>query len=181
MSARNLSPAEPSFSPFKVAELATHGLQWVEDQSTSPEAARLPDPPAKYTLGDLIQDLRRFDLRYRECLRAAEQNGPIAGNYDRIQAAAEATEWCRHLMRIPGISRLREICNRSGEELSIETIRRFRGQICKSEAVTLTQADNMTVNTVAVYLEVVATRLEDFARFLEQTRDALGRPDCPPG
>src|SRR5262245_18869512 len=109
-------------------------------------------PQPKYTLGRLLAEVE-------SCSRAAESQRRLAENYQtqfggafavRDFAQAAANEFRPDSESMPGINRLIAICNdRWGEGITPNTVRRLRGAVCRALALTVIEADGLTLDEVA--------------------------------
>ncbi len=88
-------------SPFTVPSMEEQGFEWAE--VTPP-----PTPQASYTLGQLVEDLRRFAEDYHRAADRIREENPITAKHSRIQLAAHVSGARACLLAIPGFTELRE-------------------------------------------------------------------------
>ena len=87
-------------SPFTVPSMEEQGFRWAE-------AKPPPTPPANYTLGQLVEDLRRFGEDYHGAADRIREENPMLAKQSRIQLGANVSGARACLLAIPGFSELR--------------------------------------------------------------------------
>ena len=90
-------------SPFAVQSMEELGFQWAEDVP-----AHSPTPPDKYTLGQLVEALRRFGEDYHRTADQIREENPITAKHPQIQLGAYVSGARAFLLAIPGFAELRE-------------------------------------------------------------------------
>src|SRR5262249_53422745 len=99
------------------------GVKWAE--ATLP-----PTPPASYTLGQLVEDLRRFGEYYHGVADEIREENPITAKHSRIQLGAHVSGARAYLLAIHGFTELREwVRSEWGEEISFAAGRRIVGTL----------------------------------------------------
>jgi hypothetical protein len=118
-SAKTANRERATCSPFTVPAMEEQGFEWAE--ATPP-----PAPPASYTLGQLVEDLRRFGEDYHRAAHQIRDENPITGKHSRIQLGAHVSGARARLLAIPGFTELREWARSEwGEEICFATGRRI--------------------------------------------------------
>ena len=106
-------------SPFTVPSMEEQGFQWAEE-------VPLPTPPENFTLGQLVEDLRRFGEDYHRAADQIREENPITAKHSRIQLGAHVSGARACLLAVPGFADLREwVRSEWGEEISFATGRRI--------------------------------------------------------
>jgi hypothetical protein len=107
-------------SPFSVPSMEEQGFQWAEETPTP------APPPENYTLGQLVEDLRRFGESYCQAAEQIQEQHPIIQKHSRIQLGALVSHARDSLQRIPGFEELREQARSLwDEEISLVAGRRI--------------------------------------------------------
>jgi hypothetical protein len=128
-------------SPFSVPSLEKPGLQW-EENTLAPAS-----PPENYTLGQLIEDLRRFGEYYHLTEAQISEENPFIAKSSRIRLAVRVSGDRARLLAIPGFTELREwVRSEWNEEVSfavaqriVDTlVQRSNGSLSADDAQSLT-------------------------------------------
>jgi hypothetical protein len=132
-------------------------------------------------LGQLITILESSERAYaanlREASRLEEKHGSILAAHHRLQAAVLQFEPNPTIH--PGIDRIEVLCDEWGSGLKAETVRKLRGNVCKTAGLNLNEANAMPLDAVAdalnqrlttvripVKLNWTAIDAEDFERLM---------------
>jgi hypothetical protein len=106
-------------SPFTVPSMQEQGFQWAEP-------APPLTPPDNYTLGKLVEDLRRFAENYCRAAGRVREGNPVLAPDSRIQLGADVSGARARLLAIPGFSDLREwVRSEWSEEITFAAGRRI--------------------------------------------------------
>jgi hypothetical protein len=106
-------------SPFTVPSMEEQGFQWAEP-------APPLTPPEDYTLGKMVEDLRRFGEDYYRAEGQLREGNPIVAQPSRIQLGAHVSGARACLLAIPGFNELREwVRSQWDEEVSFSVGRRI--------------------------------------------------------
>jgi pyrimidine deaminase RibD-like protein len=107
---------------------------------------QLPDPrDSGYTLGHLIHDLTGL-AEQREALNRMAADNPLAYSFLQIPQHLTKPDW-QVLQGVPGLDRIRALCNRDGDELSLQSVLKIRGRLC--DRMSPEGADQMLLAEVA--------------------------------
>jgi nucleoside phosphorylase len=106
-------------SPFTVPSMEEQGFQWAEEVPP-------PTPPENYTLGQLVENLRRFGEDYHLAEAQIREENTITAKHSRIQLGAHVSGARACLLAIPGFAELREWAwSQWDEEISFALGRRI--------------------------------------------------------
>jgi hypothetical protein len=109
-----------SCSPFSVPSMEEQGFQFAED--TPPP----PSPPENYTLGQLVEYLRRFGENYHQSTEHIRQEDSAVQRGAWVQLGAFVSQARESLQGVPGFTELRELARSWwGEEISFAVGRRI--------------------------------------------------------
>jgi hypothetical protein len=131
-------------SPFTVPSMEEQGFQWAE------ELPPAPPPPENYTLGQLVEHMRRFGENYCQAAEQIQEQNPIIQKHSRIQLGALVIHERDSLQRIPGFTELREqtralwdeeISFAVGQRIVEALVQRSNGSLSASAAEGLTLAE----------------------------------------
>jgi hypothetical protein len=131
-------------SPFSVPSMEEQGVQWAVEVPPPPPA------PENYTLGQLVEDLRRFGADYHQAAERIQEEDPIIQKHSRIQLGAFVSLARDSLQRIPGFTELREqarslwdeeISFVSGRQIVDALVQRSNGRLSTGAAEALTLAE----------------------------------------
>jgi hypothetical protein len=126
-----------SCSPFSVPSMEEQGFQWAEE--TPPPLS----PPDNYTLGRLVDDLRRFGEQYHQSVENIRQENPVVQRHSRIQLGAFVSQSRAFLQIVPGFNELRTLAQSLWrEEISFAVGQRI--------VDALVQGSNGSLSAVAV-------------------------------
>jgi hypothetical protein len=123
-------------SPFAVPSMEELGFQWAEDVPP-------PTPPENYTLGLLVEYLRRFGEDYDLAETRIREENAIIAKHSRIQLGAHVSGARACLLAIPGFAELRkwarsewdeEICFAVGQRIVDALVERSNGRLSANAA-----------------------------------------------
>jgi hypothetical protein len=134
-----------SCSPFSVPSLEEQGFPSGEQAPSS------ASPPENYTLGQLVDDLRRFGEQYYQWAEHIRTENPFVQQHSRIQIGAFVSRARAFLQGVPGFNELRtlalslwreEICFAVGRRIVDAIVQRSNGSLSAdtAEGLTLTEA-----------------------------------------
>jgi hypothetical protein len=136
-------------SPFSVPSMEELGLEWAE--AVPPP----PAPPENYTLGHLVEDLRRFGEYYHQAAERIQEEHPAIQKHSRIRLGAFVSNARDSLLRIPGFTELREQARSLwDEEISFAVGRRIVDALLQwsNGSLSAAAAESLTLAEVALTL-----------------------------
>jgi hypothetical protein len=177
-----------SCSPFSVPSMEEQGLRWSENPPPA------PPPPENYTLGQLVDNLRRFGESYHRSLEQIRQENIVVQQRSRIQLGALVSHARVSLQRIPGFTALRELARSLwDEEISFAVgrqivdalVQRSNGSLSieAAEGLTLTETVSMLTRAHEGDELPAPTSAEDRQRIVEalETWKRILYPNLPGG
>jgi hypothetical protein len=163
-------------SPFTVPPMEEQGFQWAEDVPP-------PPPPENYTLGQLVEDLRRFGADYHRLADQIRDENPITARHSRIQLGAHVSGARACLLAIPGFTELREwVRSEWKEEISFAVGRRIvdmlielaHGRLTADTAVCLSLTETFACLTTGALPGVQAPNEADAPEKRSEARSTDG-------
>lgn len=131
-------------SPFSVPSMEEQGFRWAEDMPSP------PSPPESYTLGQLLENMRRFGETYHQWVENIRRENPAVQRHSRIQLGAIVSGERDSLERVPGFTELRQLVRSLwDEEISFAVgrrivdalVQRSNGSLSAGDAEGLTLAE----------------------------------------
>ncbi|MFL5341880.1 MAG: hypothetical protein ACJ8F7_17175, partial [Gemmataceae bacterium] len=118
--------------------------------------------PRKYTLGQLIEELRQHEECCRVNRQRADAHAAAGNTYAELYCSGVIGPWRSDPERMPGIGRFEAICNEKYGPLTYENAIRLRGEICRFRKCGAPEADALELSEAVMNLEgdILVMKLE---------------------